>query len=131
MIFRHFADNKTGSHSYLIASSVSREAAIINPVESSIEAYIETLEELDLRLEYTLESNLVTRSSGAARSLCDRVGALRVGPVEAVAASGETNSERMVDIEAKAGRGIRLGNLHVECVDPPVMGEGQLAYRRS
>jgi hypothetical protein len=129
MIFRHFADTKTGSHSYLIASNASREAAIINPVENSIEAYLETLEELGLRLEYTLETNLVSRGSGAARTLCDRVGALRIGPVEAIVAAPEAANARVVDIEAKTGRGVKLGQLDVECVMPPGAAAGEIAYR--
>ncbi len=129
MIFRDFADSKTDSHSYLIASSASRQAAIINPVETSFEAYLETLEELNLQLECTLETSLVSRCTAAARTLCDRVGARRIGPVEVIAATVEADAKRLVDTEAKPGRGIKLGNLDVECVMPPGADTGDIAYR--
>lgn len=124
MIFRHFADEKSGRHSYLFATPNTREAAIVNPVMDQLASYESTLAELDLRLVYTLETERDRRTAVAAAALIDRTGARRVAPSPASHGGGVG-----VDIEAKTGRGFCLGGLHVEIAEPAPGCEGEVAYR--
>jgi hypothetical protein len=127
MIFRHFTDENSGHHSYLIASCVSRQAAIVNPTDGNFEECLSTIAELNLRLEYTLETTYDEARAAAARRLCERSGALRVAP--RVVSTDHYAGMGSVDIHAKIGTGIALGDLHIEVVTTPRDEESDVTYQ--
>jgi hypothetical protein len=122
MIFRQFANQRTSSHSYLIASITSREAAIINPHEHDLERYFVTLAELDVRLRYTLETSTTVKSEAAAIALCERFGAQRLAP----SAEGVAIAAGLV---ARPGATVSVGDLEIEVIEPPMPNPSEVGYR--
>lgn len=124
MIFRHFADPQTGGHSYLVASRQSREAAIVNPRLSQIEAYQNALSELGLRLAYTLRTDRNGKCADAAAQLTGLTGAARMAPAQA---AGAVDSEDV----AVPGASVPLGDFSIDVVEVPRGYAGHVAYRVS
>jgi hypothetical protein len=127
MIFRHFANDRNENHSYLIASCSDRSAAIVNPVSDSIDDYLTTIEELGLRLEYTLETSNGVAGRAAARELTKRAGSKRVAPVPAAALT--TVSDDSVAVEGKPGEQVRVGDLKIELIRALDGSDSVVAYR--
>jgi hypothetical protein len=127
MIFRHFANDRNEQHSYLIASCETRTAAIVNPVIDSIDDYIATIADLDVRLDYTFETSNSSTGRTAARELTRRLGSKRVAPIGATAMSPV--SDDSVAVEAKPGEQVRLGDLKVEVVSALSGSDSAVAFR--
>ncbi|PPR44456.1 MAG: Beta-lactamase hydrolase-like protein [Alphaproteobacteria bacterium MarineAlpha5_Bin6] len=58
MIFRQFFDNTSSTYTYLVSSGKGREALIIDPVLENINSYIDTLNELELRLVKVIDTHI-------------------------------------------------------------------------
>ena len=58
MIFKQVFDKNSSTYTYLIASSIGREALIIDPVLENVEDYIKLLSELDLRLVKVIDTHI-------------------------------------------------------------------------
>ena len=58
MIFRQFFDNTSSTYTYLESSGKGREALIIDPVLENINSYIDTLNELELRLVKVIDTHI-------------------------------------------------------------------------
>lgn len=124
MIFRQFNVGLEGRHAYVIACDETRRAAVIDPHERVVDQLIQTLEDLDLQLTHTLETTHDPVLRQGALQLRAGLGARRVGPwVTDTAAHGP------MDLEAKAGDGLRVGELFVEFVEPPSGCDREIAYR--
>ena len=118
MIFRHFADERTGGHSYLIASPTRREAALVNPDASRTHDYHQVLDELDLKLVRTLCTDATGPRAEAAAEVERRLMAAGAAVV------------RSVDRTAlpSAGERLEIGDLRIEVVTPPRGHAGDVAY---
>lgn len=124
MIFRHFADERTGGHSYLIASPTTRQAAIVNPSLAGVDAYRQALAELGLRLDYTLRTDRNGRCEEAARRLEDLFNARRLSPSSS---AGHCDGHDTTT----PGHVIMLGDVRIEVCEPPNGYSGEVAYRVS
>ncbi len=58
MIFRQLFDDATWTYTYLIADPKTKEAVIIDPVNTQIDVYLQLLEDEGLTLKYSLESHV-------------------------------------------------------------------------
>ncbi len=58
MIFRQLFDDATWTYTYLIADPKSKEAVIIDPVNTQLDSYIQLLDENGLTLKYSLETHV-------------------------------------------------------------------------
>jgi glyoxylase-like metal-dependent hydrolase (beta-lactamase superfamily II)/rhodanese-related sulfurtransferase len=58
MLFRQLFDPQSGTYSYLLADSATREAVLIDPVYEQVRRDAALLDELDLKLLYTLETHV-------------------------------------------------------------------------
>ena len=58
MIFKQLFDQETWTYTYLIADPFTKEAVLIDPVNTHIEAYITLLAAHGLQLKYTLETHV-------------------------------------------------------------------------
>ena len=56
MIFKQLFDQETWTYTYLIADPVNKEAVLIDPVNTHIDAYLALLVEHGLQLKYSLET---------------------------------------------------------------------------
>ncbi|MBZ4201943.1 MAG: MBL fold metallo-hydrolase [Methylovulum sp.] len=74
MIFKQLFDQETWTYTYLIADAISKEAALIDPVNTHIEAYIRLLAQHDLHLKYALETHVHADHITASGLLRQRLG---------------------------------------------------------
>jgi glyoxylase-like metal-dependent hydrolase (beta-lactamase superfamily II)/rhodanese-related sulfurtransferase len=75
MIFKQLFDQETWTYTYLIADPVSKDAVLIDPVNTHIENYIALLESHGLQLKYTLETHVHADHITAGGLLRQRLGA--------------------------------------------------------
>ncbi len=74
MLFKQLFDQETWTYTYLIADPVTKEAVLIDPVNTHIEAYINMLEAHGLQLKYTLETHVHADHITASGLLRQRLG---------------------------------------------------------
>ncbi|WP_459991358.1 MBL fold metallo-hydrolase [Methylosoma difficile] len=75
MIFKQLFDTETWTYTYLIADPNSREAVLIDPVNTHIDNYIALLDGLGLQLKYSLETHVHADHITASGLLRQRLGA--------------------------------------------------------
>lgn len=74
MLFKQLFDQDTWTYTYLIADLVTKEAVLIDPVNTHIDNYIQLLAEHDLQLKYTLETHVHADHITAGGLLRQRLG---------------------------------------------------------
>ncbi|MEQ1558093.1 MAG: MBL fold metallo-hydrolase [Methyloglobulus sp.] len=75
MLFKQLFDEDTWTYTYLIADPVSKEAVLIDPVNTHIDSYLTMLKELGLTLKYTLETHVHADHITASGLLRQKLGA--------------------------------------------------------
>ena len=75
MIFKQLFDEETWTYTYLIADPASKEAVIIDPVNTKIGDYMDLLEQEGLKLKYSLETHVHADHITAGGLLRQRAGA--------------------------------------------------------
>ncbi|MDD2724947.1 MAG: MBL fold metallo-hydrolase [Methylovulum sp.] len=75
MLFKQLFDAETWTYTYLIADLSTKEAILIDPVNTHIDDYIALLEEQGLQLKYTLETHVHADHITAGGLLRQRLGA--------------------------------------------------------
>lgn len=75
MLFKQLFDQETWTYTYLIADPITKDAVIIDPVNTHIDEYIKLLEVHDLQLKYTLETHVHADHITASGLLRQRLGA--------------------------------------------------------
>ncbi|WP_340122216.1 MBL fold metallo-hydrolase [Methylobacter svalbardensis] len=75
MLFKQLFDHETWTYTYLIADPVSKDAILIDPVNTHIEEYIELLKTHGLQLKYSLETHVHADHITASGLLRQRLGA--------------------------------------------------------
>lgn len=73
MIFRQLFEPETCTYTYLLGCEASKKAILIDTVASDAERYVRLLEELQLRLVYTLETHVHADHITAAGTLRERL----------------------------------------------------------
>lgn len=74
MIFKQLFDQETWTYTYLIADPVTKEAVLIDPVNTHIEVYVDMLAAHGLQLKYTLETHVHADHITASGLLRQRLG---------------------------------------------------------
>lgn len=75
MLFRQLFDQETWTYTYLIADPVSKEAVLIDPVNTHIDEYLALFKELGLTLKYSLETHVHADHITASGLLRQKLGA--------------------------------------------------------
>ena len=127
MIFRHFSDPTQNRNSYLVASTLTREAAIIDPLETCMDGYEAFLDQRGLKLVYTLQTRNDRSSTRAGQTLRMRRASSQILPFQAVAL--DPDSAKPIDHRAKPGASFALGDLTIETVEPLSSGDSEVSYR--
>jgi glyoxylase-like metal-dependent hydrolase (beta-lactamase superfamily II)/rhodanese-related sulfurtransferase len=120
MIFRQLLDNESKTYTYLLGDPWSREAAIIDPVLEQFERDTQIIEELGLKLVYSLETHChADHVTGGgllrARHGC-KTGAAKVAGIKGV------------DIELTDGDALRFGLQALEVRSTPGHTAGCVSY---
>jgi len=112
MIFRQLFDSQSSTYTYLLADSLTREAVLIDPVFEHARRDAALVEELGLKLLFTLETHVhadhVTGASLLKRRLDSRIALSRDSGAEGAdryLADGDTVAFGMRTLEARATPG--------------------------
>ncbi len=106
MLFRQLFDQDTATYTYLLADEQTREAVLIDPVREQLDRDINLLEELDLRLQWVLETHLHADHVTSAGSLREALGAKTVVSKNA--------GVSCADLAADEGDTVRFGRHEIE-----------------
>lgn len=120
MIFRQLLDPETSSWTYLLADGRSGDALLVDPVLEQIERDALLLEELGVRLRYTLETHVHADHVTAAGRLRERLGS-RV-------AVGARTGVVGADVLLADGEVLALGRLRLETRFTPGHTAGCVSY---
>lgn len=120
MLFRQLFDAKSSTWTYLLADPETREAAIIDSVFEQVTRDAALIEELGLKLLFTLETHVHADHVTAAWLLKERFGAKIVGSAVAGAEG--------VDVPVKEGDVLRFGSVSLSVLETPGHTDGCVTY---
>src|SRR5207245_1537511 len=120
MIFRQLFDPQSSTYTYLLADAASREAVLIDPVFEQARRDVALVEELGLRLSWTLETHLHADHITGAWLLKQRLGSR----IAVSRASGAQGADRCLE----PGEEIRLGGTCLEARPTPGHTGGCVSY---
>lgn len=120
MIFRQLFDAETGTYTYLLADDRTREAVLIDTVRERVDRDVALLDELGLRLVYTLDTHVHADHVTGASLLRDRLGSRIVYPH----GSGVDGA----DVVVRHGDTVRFGNLELEVRATPGHTDACVTY---
>ncbi len=75
MLFKQLFDQETWTYTYLIADPISKDAILIDPVNTHIDEYVDLLKNHGLQLKYSLETHVHADHITASGLLRQRLGA--------------------------------------------------------
>src|SRR5262245_7429097 len=120
MIFRQLFDQQSSTYTYLLADEASREAVLIDPVFEQARRDAALVEELGLKLVWTLETHVHADHVTGAWLLKGRLGSEIAVP----ASAGVEGADRLV----KDGEKVLFGRRHLEARATPGHTAGCLTY---
>jgi glyoxylase-like metal-dependent hydrolase (beta-lactamase superfamily II)/rhodanese-related sulfurtransferase len=120
LIFRQLFDPQSSTYTYLLADPKSREAVLIDPVFEQVRREIALLEELGLRLVFTLETHVHADHVTGAWLLRERTGS-RVAVPRRGGAEG-------ADVTLSDGDRIDFGHRHLAVLETPGHTDGCTTY---
>ena len=111
MIFKQVFDKKSSTYTYIIASSVGREALIIDPVLDNVEDYIKILNQLNLKLVKVIDTHIHADHVTGASKLKDITKCSTI--------MGDHTPADAVEIKVKDDEYINLENLKIRAMYTP------------
>ncbi len=121
MIFQFHFSGDDETYSYVVGSSESRDAVIVDPAEACIDEYADLLGRLGYRLRYTLETGALAKSELAANYLAGKWQSQRVVPLHADVGGAPLRVDH--------GDRLRLVGLDIEVIGRPGEATGAVSYR--
>ncbi len=120
MIFRQLFDQQSSTYTYLLADCASREALLIDPVFEQARRDVALVEELGLRLGWTLETHVHADHVTGAWLLREKLGS----KIAISAASGAQGADRLLEPHEK----VSFGKRFLEVRPTPGHTAGCLSY---
>lgn len=120
MIFRQFFEPISSTYTYLLGCERTRQALLIDPVVEEVDAYIQLLNGLDLKLVYTLETHVHADHVTGAASLREQLGSKSVVYREAGASCA--------DLLVADGDPLQMGDIHIEVRHTPGHTHADVSY---
>jgi glyoxylase-like metal-dependent hydrolase (beta-lactamase superfamily II)/rhodanese-related sulfurtransferase len=111
MIFRQLLDARSWTYTYLLADEATKEAVLIDPVFEQARRDCALLEELGLKLRYTLDTHVHADHVTGAWLLREKLGS-KIALMKAAGAKG-------ADLELSDGDVIECGKLAIEARSTP------------
>lgn len=121
MIFRQLFEPVSSTFTYLIACEETREAVLIDPVLPTWQRDLSELNDLALRLVYTLDTHIHADHITAAAKLKREAGSRIAHPA--------IDDLSCVDVPVEDGRPLVVGSLSLEPLFTPGHTDGHHAYR--
>lgn len=119
-MFKQIFDDESSTYTYLIVDDASREALIIDPVASHIDAYISLIAQLNCNLKYALETHVHADHITASGMLRDKF-ALETG---VSAQCGAVTA----DMQLNEGDVLLLGQQEVKVIATPGHTAGSISF---
>src|SRR5215510_10191180 len=120
MIFRQLFDPQSSTCTYLLADGGAREALLIDPVFEQARRDAALIEELGLRLRWTLETHVHADHVTGAWLLREKLGSR----IAISRASGAEGADRLL----LPGEKIQLGSRHLDALATPGHTDGCMTY---
>jgi len=120
MIFRQLFDHETWTFTYLLADAQSKEAILIDPVMEQAERDLKLLDELGLKLKYTLDTHVHADHVTAAGVLRDKTSCMT--------AVSEKNEVGCIDLHLKDGDELQFGAHTINVLETPDHTHGCLSF---
>jgi sulfur dioxygenase len=120
MIFRQLFDSTSSTYTYLLASRLGGEAAIIDPVLERVDRYIQLLKELDLRLVKAIDTHLHADHITGLEALRERT--------QCITVMGEQTKADVVSIRVGDGDRVGIEGLSLEAIYTPGHTDDSYSY---
>ena len=120
MIFRQIFEPDTSTFTYLVGCSSTRQAALIDTVAGEIDGYLALLDELGLKLAYTLETHVHADHITASGRLRERLGSRSV--------VHRLGGASCADVLVDEGDHIAVGELVIEVRHTPGHTQACVSY---
>ena len=111
MLFRQLYDLDTGTYTYLLAERPGGEAVIIDPVLEQMNAYLQLLRELDIRLIKAIDTHTHADHVTAMGKLRETTGCVTL--------MGEQTKAECVSLRVRDGETIHVGALTLQAMYTP------------
>ena len=121
MIFRQLFEPVSSTYTYLLGCEETGQAVLIDPVINSIDRDLQVLQQLNLKLAYTLDTHIHADHITAARHLKERVGSKIAAPA--------IDRLPCVDLGVEEGKPIQVGSIALDGLHTPGHTDGHFAYR--
>lgn len=120
MIFRQLLDYETCTFSYLIADSETREAVLVDSVVEQVDRDLRLIEELGLKLVYTIETHIHADHITGASKLKEITGCQSIVP--------ENANAQCADRFIQHNEIIQLNNLNIKALRTLGHTDSHMAY---
>ena len=120
MEIRQLYDAETSTYTYLVWDADSREAALIDSVDTQIERDLQLIEELGLDLKYTLETHIHADHITASGKIRERLGSKAV--------VHRNSGSDCADVLVSDGDSIRLGGQTIRILETPGHTDTCISY---
>lgn len=117
---QQFFDTTSSTFTYLVADPITRDAVIIDPVDSHLDAYLLLFEREGLTLRYALETHAHADHVTSSGLLCQRTGAKAGAPVHC--------GILPADLQLEDGAAIHFGSEIIRAVHTPGHTAGSMSY---
>lgn len=120
LIFRQLFDPQSSTYSYLLADPASRDAVLIDPVFEQVQREVALIEELGLRLRYSVETHVHADHVTSAWLLREKLGSK-------IVVSARTGVS-CADILLEDGDTLSFGSRHLTAMATPGHTDGCTSY---
>ncbi|TDX98131.1 MBL fold metallo-hydrolase [Thiohalophilus thiocyanatoxydans] len=120
MLFRQLIEPDSSTYTYLLHCPDSGKSALIDPVLDTVERDLKLLNELGLKLDFTLDTHVHADHLTGAKRLKELTGSRIVGPA--------IDQLPCTDIGVREGETFRLGNIEIHPLYTPGHTDHHHAY---
>lgn len=120
MIFKQLLEPVSSTYTYLLGCPETGQAVLIDPVVNSIDRDLQVLQELGLRLAYTLDTHIHADHITSARELKKRIGSRIAAPA--------IDRLDCVDVGIEEGPPLQVGSIGVRGLHTPGHTDGHFAF---
>ncbi len=119
-LFKQYFEPESSTYTYLLADSDTREAVLIDTVDSEKDFYLAELERLGLKLKWILETHVHADHITAAGQLRDATGA--------VTAVGKACGAECANVQLEDEQTLVFGNEVIRVINTPGHTPGSVSY---
>jgi sulfur dioxygenase len=120
MLFRQLFDQDSGTYTYLIADTPTKQAVLVDPVIEQVERELQLIKELGLNLSYCLETHIHADHITGTSKLREQTGCLGVLPENAHASC----ADRLI----KDGEVLQIGDVKIQAIATPGHTDSHMVY---